>query len=53
MDDKKKNFKKKFFTAKIALGQAFFQHQNFEKTPETKKMRNKTFKFSKKLRLLW
>ena len=47
--------KKEIFSAKMWSAEALFpplvkaknQHKNLEKTPETKKMRNKTFKCSK------
>ena len=64
MDDRKLNFEENFLSVKIASGQALFPPLFTKKsisksTPETKKMRNKTFKcsklllFSKKLRLTW
>ena len=45
MDDKIENFEENFFFAKIASGEVLFlplvkaknKHQNFEKTPETKR----------------
>ena len=61
---KKKKFEEKKFFAKIASGQALFSKgqkstSKLLKTPETKKMSNKTFKcsklllFLKKIRLTW
>ena len=57
MDERKENFEEKFFFRQICFGASTFSAfskgqkstSKFLKTLETKKMRNKTFKFSKLL----